>query len=113
MATINAIKGEKIQINYMANDTFDTSVTITDDGTAEDLSGKTLVMNIKKDANYQSYVYQLTTASEISISGASNNIVTFSGTYDLNQGVYFYSLKNTTDDETLMYGTFVVTKNIA
>jgi len=40
MATINAIKGEKIQINYMSNDTFDTSVTITDDGTAEDLSGK-------------------------------------------------------------------------
>ncbi|GAF82807.1 unnamed protein product [marine sediment metagenome] len=112
MATLNNISGSKQPIEYYANDEFDLSVTITQGGSAVDLSGKTLVMEIKKDVNYQSFVYQLTTASEITVSGASDNIVTFSGTYNLDQRVYFYSLKNTTDSETLMYGTFIVTKNI-
>jgi len=112
MATLNDISAASYDIKYYANDTFDLSVTITDsDGAAVDLSAKTLTMTLKKKKTGTA-VQTLSTASEITVSGAGNNIVTFSGTYDLKERAYYYDLENTTDSDTLMYGLFIVTKDI-
>lgn len=113
MATLNNIKPAIYNITYYANDVFDLSITVTDqDGVAVDLSGKTLYFTLKKSYKYNEPILTLSTASEITVSGASNNIVTFSGTYDLELNRYAYDLHNSTDDETIMYGTFIVTQNI-
>ena len=116
MATISNIKPQNNNIEYYANDVFDEVLTITDaDGSAVDLSAKTLTFVAKKrktDATSDA-VINISTASEISVSGASNNVVTFSGTYDLTERSYHYDLTNTTDNLTLSYGLFIVTEDVA
>ena len=112
MATLDNLKPGNYDITYYANDEFDLSITVTDaNGDAVDLSGDTLTLTIKKRKR-SSAIYTLTTASEIVISGASNNIVTFNGNYDLDQRAYRYDLYNNTDEETIMQGLFIVTKEV-
>lgn len=115
MSTLDSRKAASNDIKYYQNDVFDMSIEVTDqDGIAVNLSSKTLKFQVKKkkiDAEADAVV-DISTDSEISISGASNNIVTFSGTYDLPQRSYYYDLENTTDNETIMYGRFIVTGDV-
>ena len=115
MTTLLSLPPANYDIEYYRNDEFDRSITITDaNGDPVDLSSKTLTMQVKKNKSDStaSAVATLSTASEINVSGASNNIVTFSGTYDIPQGVYYYDLENTTDNKTIMYGQFKVTGDV-
>jgi hypothetical protein len=113
MATLDVRKGAYRPIFYYNNTTFDLSVTFTDDDDAAvDLSGKTLTFTIKRTAQHSTAILTLTTADAISVSGASNNIVTFSGVYGFSERSYVYDLKNSTDSDVLMYGAFTVTKNV-
>jgi len=113
MATLNNIKAANYEISYYRNDEFDLSIAVTDsDGDPVDLSVKTIKLTLKSSTRATSNVLQLTTASEITISGVNNNIITFSGTYDLDRTSYAYDLENTTDAETIMYGLFLVTQDI-
>ena len=113
MATISNIKPQYNDILYYANDEFDESLTITDEsGDPVDLSGKTLTFVAKKRKTDSTAVVDISTASEITISGADNNVVTFSGTYDLIERGYHYDLTNTDDDLTLSYGLFIVTEDV-
>ncbi len=115
MATLDNIKPANYNITYYMNDVFDLSITVTDeDGDAVDFSGKTLVFQAKKnkaDATTDA-VINISSASEITVSGAENNILTFSGTYDLDERSYYYDLENTTDSKTIMYGLFIVTEDV-
>jgi hypothetical protein len=100
-------------IDYYANDEFTNSYAITDENDAPvDLSGKTLTFQARKQKTSSTTVIDISTASEITISGANNNIVTFSGKYDLDERSYYYDLENTTDSETLMEGLFEVTGDV-
>ena len=113
MATLTAIKAANYDITYYNADSYDLSVTITDqDGSAVDLSGDTLTMTIKKKKTNTTAVATLSTASEIAVSGASNNVVTISFNIDLDERSYYYDLYNNTDDDTIMYGMFIVTGEV-
>ncbi len=99
-------------IEYYNGDSRTKSYTVTDaDGVAVDLSGDTITLTIKKRKS-GSAVATLTTASEISISGASNNVVNITFNHDLVERAYYYDLYDNTDDQTLMYGKFIVTGEI-
>jgi hypothetical protein len=112
MATLDNLKPANYDITYYANDEFDLSIEVKDaDGVAVDLSGDTITMTIKKKKS-SAAVYTLSTASEITISGASNSILTFSGNYDLKEMGYYYDLYNNTDEVTIMYGNFIVTEEV-
>lgn len=115
MATLDFIKPAYYDIEYYSNDNFNDSIIITDeDGNAVDLSSKSLSMQVKEsktDHSSKSLV-TLTSSSGITVSGASNNILTFSGTYDISEGSYYYDLENTTDNETIIYGKFIVTGDV-
>ena len=97
-------------ICYYNNDSRTKSYTITDaDGVAIDLSGDTLTLTVRKKKD-SAILATLSTASEITISGASNNVVNIAFNHDFtNERSYVYDLYDNTDDQTLMYGLLIVT----
>jgi len=105
-------------IDYYNNDSRTKLYTVTDgDGVAVDLSGDVLKLTIKKDKG-GSTVYTLSTATgsvggDITVTGAGNNVVNvaFDHSFDEERS-YYYDLYNVTDDETIMYGKFIVTQEI-
>jgi hypothetical protein len=100
-------------IYYYNGDSRTKSYTVTDgDGAAVDLSGDTLTLTIRKKKG-GAVVTTLTTASEITISGASNNVVNIAFNLAIfDERSYVYDLYDNTDDETIMYGLFIVTKEV-
>ena len=111
MADLTNIKPANHDITYYSGDTFDLSFAVTkDNGDAYSLSGKTLVMQIKRNRSDSDSVDELsTTNGDIAISGASNNIVTFDKELDIDSGTYVYDIEITTDNYTIVYGDFKVT----
>jgi hypothetical protein len=113
MAQINCIKGSNQDILYYQNDVFDDSLVITDDdGNPENLAGKALLMQVKYYRSDETSLAELT-EDDISVSGDDDNILTFSGEYDIESGVYYYDLRNTDDKETILYGQFIVTGDVS
>lgn len=113
MATLDIRKGSYNSIFYYNKTDFDLQVTITDnDDNAVDLSGDTLTFTVKRTADHTSSVLTLSTNDAITVSGANNNVITFSGQYDLQERNYVYDLLNSTDKDVLMYGSLTVTKNV-
>ncbi|GAF87700.1 unnamed protein product, partial [marine sediment metagenome] len=69
---IDIAKQDDTNIKYKNNSEFDLSVNVTKNGVDYDMSGKTVRMMIKKNRGYQSYVYNLVSGTDITIS--SNNL---------------------------------------
>ena len=111
MADLTNIKPANHDITYYSGDKFDLSFTVTkDNGDAYSLSGKTLKMYIKYNRTDSTTVDTLTTTdSEITISGAGNNVVTFDKVMTMAAGTYVYDLEIDDDDYTICYGNFKVT----
>ena len=101
-------------IYYYNGDSRTKSYTVTDaDGAAVDLSGDTLTLTVKKKKGDSSAVATLSTASEITISGDDSNVVNIAfNNAVFDERSYYYDLYNNTDDETIMYGLLIVTKEV-
>ena len=109
MSTIKAHQAYCFDIEYYNNSEFNTPFTIVDsDGNAVDLSGKKVSFTVKKKTTTSSKKIDISTDSELSLSGVGNNIITPSGAYDLPDNLYVFELYNVTDDEPLGYGKFIV-----
>ena len=109
MATHDIRRAANINIPYNLREGFSWSGIITDqDGAAVDLSGKTLVYSIRNSENGTA-LSTLTTATEITISGASNNIVTITKASidELKEKTYHHDLENTTDNKMLFDGNLI------
>jgi hypothetical protein len=114
MATINCIKGAKYDFEYYQNDELDQVIAITDDnGDPVNLSGKTLLMQIKYYKEDSTALAELSTDAELSVGGDDDNEITFSGAYDLESGSDYYDLRNTDDAETVIYGRFNITGDVS
>ena len=111
MSTLTNIKPANYDITYYKGDTFDLSFSVSyDSGTAYDLSGKSIKMQIKRSRGDSVSVDELTTADgDMSISGASNNIITFDCIPVVDAATYDYDIEIDTDDYTIVYGQFKVT----
>ena len=110
---IDIAKQDDTNIKYKNNSDFDLSVTVTSGGSAVDLSAKVIRMYIKKNRDYQSFVYNLsTTGGEITVSGASNNILTWSKVMELPNDTYYYDVYNVTDNDYIMGGLIKVLRNV-
>ena len=107
-----AIAPANQDIYYYSNDSRAKAYTVTDgDGSAVDLSGDTITLTIRKKKG-GAVIATLTTASEIAISGANNNIVTITFNHDFEERSYVYDLYDNTDDQTIMYGLLIVTDEV-
>jgi len=108
---INVSKQAHYNITVKSTEVFDFAFRVTkDDGSAYTLTSKTLRMDIKENRNDQSYVYRLTTATEIAIT--DTNLVTFDKVLDLPNDTYYYDLKITDDDYFIMGGLIKVERNV-
>ena len=108
---IDIRKQVALNIKYKNGDVFDFSFRLTkDDDSAYTLTGKTLRMDIKTSRTDQSYVYRLTSATEIAIT--DTNLVTFTKVMDLPNDTYYYDLKIVDDDYFIMGGLIRVERNV-
>jgi hypothetical protein len=109
--TIDNRKAQNNDVYHYSGDVFDASWTITrDDDSAYDLSGETIVLSIKADRTDSVALETLTTTlSEISIGGASNNVLTFNKVVTLPEGAYYYDLEITSENYTISYGIWYET----
>lgn len=112
--TYNNIKGQEINLVHYKGDLFDEVWSIAkSDGTPYDLSGKTLVLSIKKrktDATAEQTI--TTTAGEITISGDDNEVITFNKVVAMDPRTYFYDLEIVEDFYTPAYGTWEETGDV-
>ena len=107
--TINNVKGQEIPIIHYRGDIFDEVWQIAkSDGTPYDMSGKTVILEIKKrktDTDAEETIS--TTGGEISISGPDNDIVTFNKVVSLeSEKTYFYDFTVVEDFYSPAYGTW-------
>ena len=100
-------------IYYYSGDTITKSYTVTDNlGAPVDLSGDTLTLTIKKSKCSPIFT-TFSTASEITISGANNNVVNIALNHDIfEERAYYQDLYNNTEDKTIWYGRFIVTESV-
>lgn len=116
MGTSDTIQAFNEDIEYYRNSELVLTYTVTDaDGNPVDLSGKVLLMQVK---NYKGdavgdVLAALSVGSGLAIGGANDNVITFSGTYDIEQGSYYYDLWNTTDSIPIAEGRFIVTGDVS
>jgi len=105
-----ALSSVNKNIVYHNADDFNKSYIVTLNGVAVDLSDKRLEFTVrkKKTGLESNAVINISTDSEIVVSGTDSNIVTFSGNYPINTDDYYHDLENTTDKETIMEGRFYV-----
>ena len=106
---IDIAKQVDTNIKYKNNSEFDLSVNVTKSGAAYDMSGKTVRMMIKKNRTYQSFVYNLVSGVDITIS--SNNL-TWSKVMNLPSDTYYYDVMNVTNADYIMSGLIKVLRNI-
>ena len=106
---IDIAKQDDTNLKYKNNSEFDLSVNVTKDGVAYDMSGKTVRMMIKKNRDYQSYVYNLVSGTEITISTSN---LTWSVVMNLPNDTYHYDVYNVTDTDYIMGGLIKVLRNV-
>jgi hypothetical protein len=103
MPTLDTIVAETVDILALKGDTMEASFTLTDDNEAAiDLSGATLLMEVRKTAKSDDVELTLTESDGITVSGAESNIINLSKIVDIDAGCYVYDIQAT-------YGSGVVT----
>lgn len=115
MAQLNNITAAQYDILYMANDTFDLVFTVSLSGSPVALTEKAIVFLVKREKNEpdsKALVTLTTAAGGLTVGGDNDNQITCSGEHNLDAGTYYYAFKNTTDNDTLMEGKFIVTVGV-
>jgi len=105
---IDISKQDDTNLTYKNNSDFDLSVNVKKNGAAYTMTDKTVRMQIKKNRNYQSYVYSLVSGTDITISGSN---LTWSKTMSLPNDTYFYDVYNVTDGDYIMGGLLKIKRN--
>ena len=104
-------KQTDVNLKYKNNSDFDWSFrAIKANGTAYDLTTKAVRMDIKKNRDYQSFVYRLTESDGITVS--DTNLVTFSKVLNLPNDTYYFDVLVVEDNYYLRGGLIKVLRNI-
>ena len=104
---IDIRKHVAVNIKYKNGDVFDLCFRLTkNDNSAYDLTSDTLQMDIKKNRDDSTYLYRLTESDGITVS--DTNLVTFSKVLELPNDTYYYDLKITSDNYTMISGLIKV-----
>ena len=106
---IDITKQSDFNIKYKNNSEFDLSINVKKSGVAYDMSGKTIRAMVKVNRNYQSYLYLMSSGSEITISTAN---LTFSKVMNIKQDTVYIDIYNETDSDYIGGGLIKVKRNI-
>jgi len=109
---ISIIKGERINLSYEDKTTFDLVIRVNqDDGSAYTLTGKTIRMDVKENRDKQSFIYRLTSATEITIS--DTNLLTWNKVMTLPNDTYVYDVFIVDDGYVIMGGLLKIERTIS
>ena len=106
---IDITKETKVNIAYKNNSEFDLSINVTKSGSAYDMTGKTIRAMVKKNRDWQSYLYLMSSGTEITIATAN---LTFSKVMDIKQDTVYIDIYNETDKDYIAGGLIKVERNI-
>ena len=113
MTTINNIKAQYNDIKHYRGDVFDEVWTIKkSDGTAYDLSGKTVKLTIKEKKTSETELVSMSIGDGIALSGVDNNVLTFNKVVSLEEKKYHYDIEVTEDNYTISFGLWVETYDV-
>ncbi len=109
---ISIIKGARVNIPYEDKTKFDLVIRVyNDDGSAYTLTGKTIRMDVKENRDKQSYIYRLTSATEITIS--DTNLLTWNKVMILPNDTYVYDVFIIDDSYVVMGGLLKIERTIS
>lgn len=106
---IDIEKQVDLNIKYKNNSVFDLSINVTKSGVAYDMSGKTIRAMVKSNRNFQSYLYLLSSGTEITISTAN---LTFNKVMNIQQDTVYIDIYNESDGDYIGGGLIKVKRNI-
>jgi hypothetical protein len=115
-ATTADLRPGQYNVQIWRNDTWSQVFTITSNTVAVNLTGCTIVIQVRKTASASDIDLSLTTAdSSIVIGGASSNQITLKKIANIAAGNYFYDMNVTFPSgivKTYIWGSFFVQEDI-
>jgi|APGre2960657404_1045060.scaffolds.fasta_scaffold00086_25 hypothetical protein len=115
-STTADLRPAQYNVKIWRNDSWSQVFAILADTTAVNLSGCTILVQVRPTPTSTSVVLTLSTAnSTISIGGASLNQITFNKIVDVAAGTYVYDMNVTFPSgevKTYIYGNFIVQEDI-
>ena len=115
---INTITAAEKDVCYLAGTEISQSSarTVTDqDGNPVNLSGVSLVTHVKRkrtDPTSKAIIIFSTATGTLTVSGANNNVLTWSGVHQIDQDIYYYDTLREDIPEYIEKGKFLVTGNV-
>jgi hypothetical protein len=111
------LRPAQYNVKIWRNDTWSQVFSILADTTPVDLSGSTILIQVRPSANSTTIALALTTAdSSILIGGVDNNQITLNKKADVAAGSYVYDMNvtfPTGEVKTYIWGNFIVQEDIS
>jgi hypothetical protein len=115
-STTADLRPAQYNVKIWRNDSWSQTFAILADTTPVDLSGSTILLQVRPSAASASVVLTLSTAnSSISIGGANRNQITLNKIVDVAAGSYVYDMNvtfPTGEVKTYIWGNFIVQEDI-
>jgi hypothetical protein len=110
------LRPAQYNVKIWRNDTWGQTFAILSNDVAVDLTGSTIVIQVRQSPSSATSLLTLsTTASTITITGTSHNQVTLNKVVDIPAGTYNYDMNITFPSgvvKTYIWGTFIVQEDI-
>lgn len=116
-STSGDLRPAQYNVKIWRNDSWAQTFALLADTTPIDLSGSTILIQVRPTPSSASVVLELTTDdSSIGIGGVDNNQITLNKIVDVAAGTYVYDMNVTFPSgevKTYLWGNFIVTEDIS
>ena len=115
-STTADLRPAQYNVQIWRNDSWAQTFAITANDVAVDLSGSTILIQVRTKPTSTDVVLSLTTGSTITIGGVGNNEITLNKVVDIAAGNYVYDMNVTFPSglvKTYIYGSFLVQEDIS
>lgn len=114
-STTADLRPAQYNVQIWRNDSWAQTFAITANDVAVDLSGCTILIQVRTKPSSTDVALELETGSSITIGGVGNNEITLNKVVDIAAGNYVYDMNVTFPSglvKTYIYGTFLVQEDI-
>ena len=114
--TTGDLRPAQYNVQIWRNDTWAQVFSIISNDVAIDLSGSTILIQVRKTAKSSDVALTLQTGSSITIGGAFNNEIILNKVVNIEAGNYVYDMNVTFPSgmvKTYIYGSFLVQEDIS
>jgi len=113
--TTGDLRPAQYNVQIWRNDSWAQTFSITSNDVAVDLSGCTILIQVRTKPTSTDVALSLATGTSITIGGVGNNEITLNKVVDIAAGNYVYDMNVTFPSglvKTYIYGTFLVQEDI-